>query len=68
MVFGRRQSASSRRSADVTTLSCEHGIVCYVQTESDIDEMGFKHVLVSTEFACQDCDVSVLLDQQFQVE
>jgi hypothetical protein len=52
----------------VTTFSCEHGIVCYVQTESEVDEMGFKHVLVSTEFACTECPVSVLLDQEFQVE
>lgn len=52
----------------MTTISCEHGIVCYVQTESAIDEMGFTHVLVSTEFACTDCDVSVLLDQQIEVD
>jgi hypothetical protein len=50
------------------TWTCEHGIVCYVQTESCIDEMGFMHVLVSTEFACKHCDVSVLLDQQIQVD
>jgi hypothetical protein len=50
------------------TFSCEHGFVGYVQTESKIDEMGFTHTLVSTEFACTDCDVSVLLDQQIEVD
>jgi hypothetical protein len=51
-----------------TTFSCEHGIVCYVRTETDIDEMGFTHTLVTAEFACTECPVSVLLDQQIEVD
>jgi len=52
----------------VTTFVCEHGVVCYVQNEVPIVEMGFEHTLVSIKFACTECPVSVLLDQQIEVD
>lgn len=39
-----------------------------MQNESIITEMGFDHTLVSKEFACTECPVSVLLDQQIEVD
>lgn len=50
------------------TFVCEHGVVCYVQDEAVITEMGFDHKLVTIKFACTQCPVSVLLDQQIEVD
>lgn len=50
------------------TYVCEHGVVHYVRNEFPIMEMGFEHTMVNTEFACADCPVSVLLDQEIEVE
>lgn len=50
------------------TFVCEHGIVNYVQGEAVINEMGFDHKLVTTMFMCDECRVSVLLDQQIEVD
>lgn len=50
------------------TFVCEHGTVIYVQDVSVITEMGFEHNLVTTMFCCKGCMVSVLLDQQIEVD
>lgn len=50
------------------TFVCEHGIVNLVQDEAVVSEMGFDHKMVTTLFACTQCKVSVLLDQQIEVD
>lgn len=50
------------------TVICEHGIVHYVQDEAVITEMGFNHRMVTILFACAQCEVSVLLDQQIEAD
>jgi hypothetical protein len=52
----------------VTRVVCEHGYVAYIADESVFSEMGFEHVMVRIEFACTQCDVSVLVDQHIKTD